>query len=158
MHCHLSGRMVGCALAVAMLCGCVAQRVVPPVAAPAAHGPAALAADAPRTDGAALYVRLVKRDGRIVGAQTGTVVDSDIVVAFQQHDASGTVVVIKQRPGVTTPVKLDLYLSRDGTHFSRVSSCPLAGKPVYQMWTENVGWLAVGGAHQVAPGTTAACD
>jgi hypothetical protein len=54
MHCHLSGRMVGCALAVAMLCGCVAQRVVPPVAAPAAHGPAALAADAPRTDGAAL--------------------------------------------------------------------------------------------------------
>jgi hypothetical protein len=157
MYCHLSGRMVGCALAVAMLGGCAATRVASPVAAAATPGAQALAADAPRTGGAPLYVRFVKRDGRIVAVETGTAGDSDIMLAFQQHDASGTVVVIKQRAGITTPVKLDLYLSPDGMHFNRVSSCPLTGKPVYRMWTENVAWLAVGGAHLIAPGTTASC-
>jgi hypothetical protein len=158
MHRHQSGHMPVCALTLALLGGCATPHAATPAATALQADTTALAADSPRTNGHPLYVRFVMHDGRIAAVQTGTPDDSDIMIAFQQHDASGTVVVIKRRQHVATPIKLDLYVSDDGTHFTHASSCPLAGKPVYQMWTQDVAWLAVGGAHLVPAGTRASCD
>lgn len=102
------------------------------------------------------WLRVTLREGRVTKIEAATEKTANLTVKVLTHAANDTTVNFESR--VDHTLKLDLYVSADGKHFTYTSSCPLmANKMLIENWQEAIPWLAVAAARVVAE-QSGTCD
>jgi hypothetical protein len=119
--------------------------------------PVNLSASDPRTDSKApLYMKLVMKGGKVSSVQVTTADHADIVATFVKQEDTGVIVHIENR--LMMPVKLDAYISGDGSTYFYTSTCPLAAHfSSFERWADQVRWIAFREARSIAPGEEGLC-